>query len=192
VMEPGSCVPATKTVAAKPAGAGLAGMWQATGITVGAGETITLSAGAGQTWTNGGATWTAAGNASDVMQGANCPMPGAPRMALIGRAGATGTPFLVGQQKQMTAPTAGEIYLAPNDDWYMLWDNAGALTVNVCAGGATCSVDATATVPPTGSASSPVALAATATATNCAGSPTFEWDFGDGSPASTGQNPASP
>jgi PKD repeat protein len=190
VMEPGSCVPATKTVAAKPAGGGLAGMWQATGITVGAGETMTLSAGAGQTWTNGGATWTAAGNASDVMQGANCPMPGAPRMALIGRVGATGAPFLVGQQKQMTAPTAGEIYLAPNDDWYMLWDNAGTLTVSVCAGGATCSVDATATVPPTGSASSPVAFAATATATNCAGSLTFEWNFGDGGPASTEANPS--
>ena len=190
VMEPGSCVPAAKTVQAKPAGGGLAGMWQATGITVGAGDTITLSAEAGQTWTNGGASWAAAGNASDVMQGANCPMPGAPRMALIGRVGATGAPFLVGQQTQVTAPMAGEVFLAPNDDWYMLWDNAGTLTVSLCAGGAACSVDATATVPPAGAAASPVAFAATATATNCAGSPTFEWDFGDGGPASTEQNPA--
>ena len=189
-MEPGSCVPAMGTVQAKPAGGGLAGMWQATGVTVRAGDAITLGAGAGQSWTSGSASWTAAGNAADILQGSNCPLAGAPRMALIGRIGPSGTPFLVGQQRQLTAPAAGEIYLSPNDDWYMLWDNAGSLSVSICAGGATCSVDATAVVPQVGAAAAAVAFAATATATGCAGSPTYEWDFGDGSAHSTGQNPS--
>jgi PKD repeat protein len=190
VMEPGSCVPTTKSVQAKPVGGGLAGMWQATGVTVRAGDAITLGAGAGHQWSNGGASWTAAGNAVDVVQGPNCPLAGAPRMALVARIGPSGTPFLVGQQRQVTAPAAGEIYLAPNDDWYMVWDNAGALSVSICAGGSACSVDATATVPLAGTASAPVAFSATATATGCAGSPTYEWDFGDGSAHSTEQTPS--
>jgi PKD repeat protein len=165
-------------------------MWQATGVIVRAGDVITLGAGAQQQWSNGSAAWTAAGNAADVAQGTNCPLAGAPRMALVGRIGTSGAPFLVGPQRQLTAPAAGEIYLAPNDDWYMIWDNAGALSVSICAGGSACSLDATATVPQTGSAGAAVAFSATATATGCAGSPTYEWDFGDGSALSTEQNPS--
>ena len=92
-------------------------MWQATGVTVRPGDTVTISAGAGQQWSNGSGAWTAAGNAADVAQGANCPLAGAPRMALVGRIGTSGAPFLVGQQRQLTAPAAGELYLAPNDYW---------------------------------------------------------------------------
>ena len=135
VMEPGACVPATKSVQAKPAAGGLSGMWQATGVIVRAGDMVTLGAGAGQQWSNGSASWTAAGNAAEITQGTNCPLSGAPRMALVGGIGTSGAPFLAGQQRQFTAPATGEIYLAPNDDWYMIWDNAGALSVSICAGG---------------------------------------------------------
>ncbi|MCU0293555.1 MAG: PKD domain-containing protein, partial [Thermoanaerobaculaceae bacterium] len=54
----------------------------------------------------------------------------------------------------------------------------------------TCTVNCTATVPPSGQTGTPVAFAATATATNCSGAPTFTWDFGDGSATSSQQNPS--
>jgi PKD repeat protein len=190
VSDVGSCVPTTRAVLAKPTGSGVAGMWQATGQTVRAGESLTLSVSAGQTWTNGGRAWTADGDAADVLtQGENSPLRNAPRMALAGRIGTSGTPFLVGVQKQLTASSAGELYLAPNDYWYLLWDNAGLLNVSVCAGAAPCSVEATATVPATGAPATPLSFAATATATSCASAPTYEWDFGDGALLSTEQNP---
>jgi PKD repeat protein len=132
VREPGSCSIETRRVLAKPSGSGLAGMWQATGITVAAGEILALDAAGGQTWITGGRAFTADGNSADVLQGQNCPLPGSRRMALIGRIGEQGTPFLIGQHRQITATAAGQLYLAPNDDWYLLWDNAGTLAVSVC------------------------------------------------------------
>ena len=134
VREPGACIPSTHSIVAKPSGSGVAGMWQVTGVTVQAGESVTLDAGA-QTWTNGGRAWTAAGDAADVLaQGENSPMSGAPRMALVGRIGASGRPFLVGAQTQVTASATGALYLAPNDYWYLLWDNAGSMSVSACVG----------------------------------------------------------
>ncbi|HPS77290.1 MAG TPA: carboxypeptidase regulatory-like domain-containing protein, partial [Thermoanaerobaculaceae bacterium] len=53
-----------------------------------------------------------------------------------------------------------------------------------------CSLTCTPTVPSTGQAGTPVAFAATASATNCASAPTFTWEFGDGMPSSTQQNPS--
>jgi hypothetical protein len=132
VREPGSCSIDTPTVFAKPSGSGLAGMWQATGITVAAGDVLTFDAAGGQTWVSGSLTYSAEGNGADVLQGQNCPLPGSGRMALVGRIGDHGTPFLIGQHRQITATAAGQLYLAPNDDWYLLWDNAGALVVSVC------------------------------------------------------------
>lgn len=52
-----------------------------------------------------------------------------------------------------------------------------------------CSLECTATVPTTGALNTPVAFQATATATNCVGAPTYEWNFGDGSAKVTQQNP---
>jgi hypothetical protein len=120
-------------VLAKPTGSGLAGMWQASGVMVTAGDSVAISVAGSQTWTNGGRTWTADGDAADVLtQASNCPLGNAPRMALVGRIGASGTPFLIGSQKDLVATASGELYLAPNDYWYWLWDNVGSLTVTVC------------------------------------------------------------
>ena len=120
-------------VLAKPTGSGVAGMWQGTGVQVTAGDALAISVAGTQTWTNGGRAWTAAGDAADVLtQGANCPLTNAPRMALVGRIGANGTPFLIGSQKDLVAASSGELYLAPNDYWYWLSDNVGLLTVAVC------------------------------------------------------------
>lgn len=56
---------------------------------------------------------------------------------------------------------------------------------------APCSVTCTASATPSsGQAPLDVNFTASATASNCAGTPTFDWDFGDGSPHSTQQNPA--
>lgn len=53
-----------------------------------------------------------------------------------------------------------------------------------------CTVNCGATVPATGTTASAVAFAATATTTGCPTQPTYQWDFGDGSPLSTQQNPS--
>jgi PKD repeat protein len=132
VREPGACTTEMRTVLAKPPGSGLAGMWQATGITVALGDIIEFDVAGGQTWVNGGRAFTAEGNSGEILQGQNCPLPGGGRMALVGRIGANGAPFLVGQHRQITATGAGQLYLAPNDDWYLLWDNAGSLAVSIC------------------------------------------------------------
>jgi uncharacterized protein (TIGR03437 family) len=53
-----------------------------------------------------------------------------------------------------------------------------------------CSLNCTATVPATGMINIPVAFQGSATATGCASAPTYEWNFGDGSPLVTQQNPS--
>jgi hypothetical protein len=125
------CAPTSYVVLAQPP-TSLALMWQGTGATVTAGQVVNISVSGSQTWTDNGQAWTAAGNAADPTVGPNSPMPGAPRMALVGRIGATGTPFLVGASLQFTAGASGQLFLAPNDDWYMLWNNVGSLTATVC------------------------------------------------------------
>jgi RHS repeat-associated protein len=55
-------------------------------------------------------------------------------MALVGRIGTTGASFLVGTSTQFTAAASGELFLAPNDEWYLVWGNAGSLTVSICVG----------------------------------------------------------
>ncbi len=61
------------------------------------------------------------------------------------------------------------------------------LTITVSGG--TCTVGCTATVPATGTAGAAVAFASTASPSNCAGSATYAWTFGDGG-TSTAQNPS--
>ena len=98
---------------------------------------------------NGTAAWSAAGNAADPAPGNNVPLTAAPRMALIGRVGASGAPFVIGSGYQAPAAQSGEVFLAPNDDWYALHDNAGSLAVTVCSGETPCTLDGTASVPAT-------------------------------------------
>ena len=61
-------------------------MWQDTGVTVHAVELVRVSA-AG-TWRNGAQVLTAVGDATQPVTGPNCPLPGAPLLALVGRIGA--------------------------------------------------------------------------------------------------------
>jgi PKD repeat protein len=61
------------------------------------------------------------------------------------------------------------------------------LTITVTGGA--CTVGCTATVPATGTANQAVSFAATASASNCGGSPTYAWTFGDGGTSSQ-QNPS--
>ena len=51
-----------------------------------------------------------------------------------------------------------------------------------------CTLNCTVTVPTKGTTETAISFAAVATASGCTGSPTYEWDFGDGSGHSTQQN----
>ncbi|MGE3947756.1 MAG: PKD domain-containing protein [Blastocatellales bacterium] len=53
----------------------------------------------------------------------------------------------------------------------------------------TCTLDCTATVPGTGAVMQLIQFQSTATAVSCASQPTFDWNFGDGTPHSSQQNP---
>jgi hypothetical protein len=135
-----SCTSAT-VVAATPGTGGVEAMWQPTGITVTAGRPLTITATG--TWSNAGVSVTAAGHPTTTITGVDCPLSGAPLLALVGRIGPTGTPFLIGASKSFTPATSGVLYLAPQDNWYYTWDNAGSLSVSVCqdASGCTYTID---------------------------------------------------
>jgi hypothetical protein len=130
IQTPGAATCTTATVGAVPATPGLAGMWQATGVTIAAGQAVTVTASG--TWSAGSGAVSADGRAGETLVGPNCPLAGAVAGALIGRIGPTGTPFLIGASRSWTAAASGELYLAPNDNWYTTWDNSGSLSVTVC------------------------------------------------------------
>lgn len=85
-------------------------------------------------------------------------------------------------------------YLAPAWDWWWMVDDVAvsATPVGGCSAHACtplpCTLACTATVPPTGTATQPVVFASTSTPSNCTGTPSFLWTFGDGA-TSTLQNP---
>ena len=128
------CSTATVVAAATPPPGvpGVDGMWQSTGVTLTAGQPVTVTATG--TWSSAGVALTAAGQSSTMVTGADCPLSGAPLLALIGRIGPTGTPFLIGTTRSWTPTTSGVLYLAPQDNWYTVSDNAGSLSVSVCLG----------------------------------------------------------
>jgi hypothetical protein len=105
-------------------------LWQTTGISLTAGQPVTVTT-AGS-WTDAGISLTGDGNPLVTVTGPNCPLSGQPVLALIGRIGATGTPFLVGATRTFTPTTSGVLYLAPQDNWYTTWDNTGSLSVTIC------------------------------------------------------------
>jgi PKD repeat protein len=86
-------------------------------------------------------------------------------------------------------------YMAPGWDWWWMVDDvaltatkAGNCSSHTCSP-PPCTLSCTATVPTTGVATQPVAFASTATPSNCTGTPSFSWTFGDGM-GSTNQNPS--
>jgi PKD repeat protein len=87
-------------------------------------------------------------------------------------------------------------YEAPGNDWYWQVDDVvvtavqqGTCSSHTCTP-SSCTVTCTATVPGTGAAGSSVSFASTATPSNCSGTPTYDWDFGDGTAHATSQNPS--
>jgi hypothetical protein len=135
------------TVVAKPTPppgvGGVETLWQTTGVTLTAGQPVAITASG--TWTDAGVSLTAAGHPTATVTGPNCPLSGAPLLGLIGRIGPAGTPFLIGASNVWTPSTSGVLYLAPQDNWYTTWDNAGSLSVSICldAGGGGCSYSLT-------------------------------------------------
>jgi hypothetical protein len=76
---------------------------------------------------------TAAGHPTiTVVSPTNSPMSGQPLLALIGRVGLDGAPFLVGPSRNFTPTSNGVLYLAPQDNWYSTENNVGSLSVTVC------------------------------------------------------------
>jgi hypothetical protein len=99
-------------------------------------------------------------------------------------------PFLVSSQPLTTAATAVEV--AVTGHTVLVADQQGGLYLfDASACGATgCSLACTPTVPGTTVAGSAVAFQGAYLPSGCTGTPTFDWDFGDGSPHSTEQNPS--
>ena len=54
-----------------------------------------------------------------------------PASALMGRLGTDGKPFLIGPETQITAKDNGRLYLAMNDAFSALWDNAGEMKATI-------------------------------------------------------------
>jgi len=78
---------------------------------------------------------------------------------------------------------------------YAAWDgstdsNLSTVTVEVGAGTPACELSCGASVPSSGDAGVPVAFVGTATATDCGGSPVYDWNFGDGTSHSSSQSPS--
>ncbi len=72
---------------------------------------------------------------------------------------------------------------------YAAWDgstnsNLGTGTITVAGAGGTCTVSCTASVDATGHAGSAASFSGSAVLSDCTGTATFEWDFGDGGVAS--------
>ena len=106
--------------------------WTPTGLTVRRGEPLTVNA-SGEVRI-AGPTGLAASPAGSSETFPNNPMPGVPTGALIGRIG-DGQPFLIGNQSQVSAPAAGQLFLGVNDSNH--GDNEGSFQVQVtrAAGG---------------------------------------------------------
>jgi hypothetical protein len=106
-------------------------LWQSSGITLAVGQPVTITATG--TWSDSGVSLTAAGHPTiTVVSATNSPMSGQPLLALIGRVGLNGTPFLVGPSRNFTPTSNGILYLAPQDNWYSTENNAGSLSVTIC------------------------------------------------------------
>jgi PKD repeat protein len=180
---------ARTVLSAPPSQAGVdpvAAMWQDTGLTVGAGDALRITASG--TWRDGSQVLTATGDGSQVVTGPNCPLSGAPLLALVARVGVTGAPFLVRIGESMPVTASGKLYLAPNDNWYTLWDNTGSLAVTISVGApvAVPCTGVTAAAPATGGVGSPVTFAAQASPSGCTGAVAYQWVFGDGMSSAQG------
>lgn len=97
--------------------------WTPTGLNARRGETLNFRASGEIKF--GPASASPAGS-GEINQGN--PLPSAPTGALIGRIG-TGQPFLIGNQSQVQAPAAGQLFLGINDSY--VGDNSGTFQVEL-------------------------------------------------------------
>ena len=115
--------------------------WQDTGINIASGTTVTITYKSGA-WTSnpndsGGELFNAAGNPNYIATQPGYTLDGAAEGALIGRIGASGQPFLVGNGPTVTpANQSGNLELCINDDLNGLYgagltDNIGTVTVKI-------------------------------------------------------------
>jgi hypothetical protein len=100
--------------------------WTSTGLTVRRGEPLTINA-SGEIRFGGGENMKATPSGSSDSNREN-PLPDVPTGTLIGRVG-NGQPFVIGNQKSVQAPAAGQLFLGINDS--NLSDNQGSYQVEV-------------------------------------------------------------
>ncbi|MCJ7440976.1 MAG: PKD domain-containing protein [Thermoanaerobaculaceae bacterium] len=76
--------------------------------------------------------------------------------------------------------------------WVYVADRQGGLWLfdTSACGASGCSLACAPSVPNTATAGAPVVFQGSYLQSNCGGTPTFDWDFGDGSPHSSEQNPS--
>lgn len=102
--------------------------WTDTGLRVNQGDTVMFNTqGSVQLSSDGNDVAQPAGSTSG-RRASQSPLPNELAGALIGRIG-NSAPFGVGDQRQITAPTSGELFLGVNDDF--LNDNNGGFRVRV-------------------------------------------------------------
>jgi eukaryotic-like serine/threonine-protein kinase len=104
-------------------------VWQATGVILEVGDSVTVEYIDGQ-WSTA-PDWDLTGlYGYPGHPSANFTLPYAELMILIGKIGDT-PPFIVTGQMDFAASYDGELWLAANDDNY--WDNSGSITVKITA-----------------------------------------------------------
>jgi hypothetical protein len=105
--------------------------WQDSGVFLEAGQSVTLSATG--TWGDAVGMTDVNGRESQVLGGRRneVALPGAPVMLLVGKIGADGIPFRIGNETQLTATRAGQLFLMANDRYDTLYDNRGWVSVRI-------------------------------------------------------------
>jgi hypothetical protein len=105
--------------------------WVATGLSVTQGQRVGFSV-TGQVRLSTNPDDVASSAGASRLAPAGSPMPGIPAGALLGRIGANGAPFAIGNQTTVAMPGAGPLYLGVNDDERS--DNTGAFVVTIGPG----------------------------------------------------------
>jgi len=105
--------------------------WTNTGVTVQKGQVLTFSASGQVQLSTDAANVSGVDGIAGQLAGGRASLPGVNTGALIGRIG-NGTPWGLGNQKTITAPATGPLYLGVNDDLFT--DNSGEYVVSVSGG----------------------------------------------------------
>jgi hypothetical protein len=103
--------------------------WMGTGVFVRRGERLGMQTEGSIYLVSGGQDEASPAGARNQRRAAGAPLPAVLAGALIGRIGASGTPFGIGDQSSIVAPAAGELYLGVNDD--DVTDNQGEFRVRI-------------------------------------------------------------